>query len=147
MTSRPSFPQRVVGRIGRNLRRLGPIRSLRLKKLGRKELMERLLELRQGLLSEFQFENRDLSHLDLNGLVAERLNFVGCRFRGTNLDGSDLNSVRLVDCECRGMTAIGASWTDLTLEGCDLTEADLSSVTLTGSCPGVTLNGSLLTTR
>jgi len=31
--------------------------------------MKRLLELRQGLLSEFQFENRDLSHLDLNGLV------------------------------------------------------------------------------
>lgn len=145
VTSRPSFFQRIVGRIVRSLSGLGAIRPLRMRRLGRKELMERLAELHQGLLHEFQFENRDLSHLALNGLVAERLIFIRCRFRGTDLDNSDLRDIRLVDCDCRGISAIGASWADWIVEGSDFSEADLSDISLSGSCPGICLRGSLLT--
>jgi len=117
----------------------------RSRKLRRKELMGRLAELHQGLLREFQFEDRDLSRLALNGLVAERLTFIRCRFRGTDLDNSELRDIRLIDCDCRGVSAVGASWANVTIEGCDFSEADLSNISLSGSCPGIRLQGSLLT--
>ena len=145
VTTRPSFPQRALGRIGRSLRGIGSMLSQRSRKLRREELMGRLAELHQGLLREFQFEDRDLSRLALNGLVAERLTFIRCRFRGTDLDNSELRDIRLIDCDCRGVSAVGASWANVTIEGCDFSEADLSNISLSGSCPGIRLQGSLLT--
>jgi uncharacterized protein YjbI with pentapeptide repeats len=107
--------------------------------------MGRIAEVGKGLLREFRFEGRDLSRLALNGLVAERLTFVRCRFHETDLSNSNLREIRISDCDCRRLTAVDASWTDWMVEGCDLSESDLSGLSLSGSCSGIRLQGSLLT--
>jgi uncharacterized protein YjbI with pentapeptide repeats len=115
-----------------------------MRKLEREELVARVLEIRRGIFREHHFVNRDLSHLDLRGIVGEGLVFSRCWFRGTRMDGSELRDCRFVDCDGRRMTAVGASWSDLSVEGSDFSEADLSGISLTGRCQGIRLERTIL---
>ena len=143
--SDPSLPQRVLGRLRRELRGLGfSARPPRKRRLDRDELIDRIAEQQRGLVAELNFEDRDLSNLDLRGLIAEKLTLTRCRLRKTRLDGSKFLEVRLVDCDCRGLSAVRAAWGDVVLERCVLSESDLTGIALSGTCEAVRLDRSLL---
>jgi uncharacterized protein YjbI with pentapeptide repeats len=143
MTARSKL-LRATGRLSEALRSLGSSRVRRLKRLKRREVAERLLELRQGLVSECRFVNRNVSRLDLGGLVAERITFVGCRMRRTSFDRSNLRDCHFIECDCRGLTAVAASWREVSFQSCDFSNSDLRSLLLTGDVSGVKLEGAFL---
>ena len=100
------------------------------------ELIQRLETERecQGCdLRDVDFENTDLSAVDLSNAILIDVDFDSVDLTGANLSGADLTDADFDDVNLSGANLSGADLTDADLEEADLTNANLTNANLTNA--------------
>ncbi|MBE5900802.1 MAG: pentapeptide repeat-containing protein [Lachnospiraceae bacterium] len=86
-------------------------------------------------LMEAEFQDMDLSGMDLHGLNFSKSAFQNVTFRGTNLAGaifenSLLDGIALIECDLTGASLVGTCLREGSLKGCDCRGVDFYSAVL-----------------